>query len=329
MPIASVGSNLGSRVRRAGAWSVFRLLRFCESYLPTSLLSLLLWFPAAIWDLFKLRPRRLLLCWHGYPAFLRPKITRFLRHHLSGFSHARLIYSWPDRLSEARWLERCCVEGKFDLAELCEGKRGIVFASLHFGPFEAFPYWLRAHGIVTTMIRGLGPPDSLQSLTRYQYRLSPPDDVPVFLLAQDLTPLPRFAHLRSILGPGRRMLVMVDADRGIQVQVPFAERSLRMAAGAIRLAAMADADLIPCLIAETGPWRFAIHFGEKVPREYLQHSCDLEPISRHLVREFSKVIAAYPEQCRERFLSALSSSLDSMCSEEARAQQDSNLRPTD
>ena len=73
----------------------------------------------------------------------------------------------------------------------------------------------------------------------------------MFLSVDELAPLPRFAHVRTILGPGRRLFVMVDVDRGIQLQVPFEDRWFRMASGAIRLAAMADAELIPCLIRET------------------------------------------------------------------------------
>jgi lauroyl/myristoyl acyltransferase len=181
----------------------------------------------------------------------------------------------------------------------------VVLASLHFGPFELLPYWLRAHGIVTTMIRG-PTPDSLKSLTNYQHALSPPANVPVFLNLSEMTPLPRFTHVGRFLGPGRRLLVTVDVDRGIQFHVPFENRLFRMATGAIRLAAMADAELIPCLISESAPWKFAIHFGSPVPRRYLGDSPDLPAVGAHLLREFSNVITRYPEQCRWRLLSAMS-----------------------
>jgi len=181
----------------------------------------------------------------------------------------------------------------------------VVLASLHFGAHEILPYWLRAHGIVTTSVRA-SPPDSLKSLTNYQYTLSPPADVPVFLMVEDLTPMPRFSHVRKILGPGRRLLVMVDPARGLQVDVPFEDRLFRMATGAIRLAAMADAELIPCLITETATWKFAIHFGTPVPQHYLGKSPDKQAIGAHLLKEFSKVISRNPEQCKMRLLSAMS-----------------------
>jgi lauroyl/myristoyl acyltransferase len=175
---------------------------------------------------------------------------------------------------------------------------------LHFGPYELLPYWLRAYGIVTTSVR-VKPPDSLKSLTNYQFSLSPPADVPVFLYVEDLIPLPRFSHVRKILGPGRRLLVMVDVVQGIQVDVPFEDRIFRMSTGAIRLATMANAELIPCVIAEICTWKFVIRFGAPVPRKYLGKVPDMQAIGAHLLKEFSQVVSRYPEQCKIRLARAM------------------------
>jgi lauroyl/myristoyl acyltransferase len=211
---------------------------------------------------------------------------------------------WPDRLRAKRWEKRCRFEGEENLRASDEAGRGIVLASLHFGPFEILPYWLRARGIVTTSVR-TKPPDALKRLTDLQYSLTPPADVPVFLYAEDLTPLPRFAHVRKILGPGRRLLVLVDPVRGLQVDVPFAERTFRMSTGAVRLAAMAGADLVPCLIAERSTWQFVVYFGKPVPREYLSKSPDMQAIGAHLLGEFSKVVSQYPAQSKMRLAQAM------------------------
>ena len=273
--------------------------------LPTSVLNFLLRFPLAAWGLVQVRARKLLNCWHRFPESWRPKPGRFFLWQSLGLYHAQPLYIWPDRLCKTRWLNRCRLEGRSDLIGSRNGDRAVGLASLHFGPFEMLPYWLRAHGIVTTMIRG-PVPDSLASLTSYQYSLSPPADVPVFRFVRELSPLPRFPRVDQLLAPDRRLLVTVDVNRGIQFCVPFRDRLFRMAAGAIRLAAMADAELIPCLISETGSWRFAIHFGDPVPRAYLRDPPDLQAVGAHLLGEFSKVITCYPEQCRPRLLSALS-----------------------
>ena len=303
--LASVGSRLLSWLKLALAWTAFRFVRLSERLLPPSLLSLLLWPPAAAWDLVQVRQRKPLTHWRRFPESWRPKRWRFVLRQSFGLYHSQLFYIWPDRLCERRWLSRCRLEGESNLNRLHEGNRGVVLASLHFGPFEIMPYWLRAYGIVTTSVRTM-PPDSLKSLTSYQYSLSPPADVPVFLYAEDLTPLPRFSHLRKILGPGRRLLVLVDPVRGLQEDVPFFEdRTFRMSTGAIWLASMAEADLVPCSIVETSTWKFTIHIGTPVPRHYLGRSPDMQAIGTHLLMEFSKVVSRYPEQCKMRLSRAM------------------------
>ncbi len=240
-------------------------MRWGERLLPAGVLSLLLWPPAAGWDLAQARRRKLLTSWRRFPKSWRPKPRRFFIRQSMGLCHAQPIYAWPDRLSSPRWLSRCSVEGRHHLSQPRE--RGVVLASLHYGPFELLPYWLRAHGIVTTMVRG-STPESLKGLTSYQYSLSHPGDVPIFLDLAQMTPMPRFKNVRQLLGPGRQLLLTVDVDRGIQFHVPFEGCLFRMATGAIRLAAMAQVDLIPCLIRETSSWKFALHFGAPVSRQY-------------------------------------------------------------
>jgi lauroyl/myristoyl acyltransferase len=305
MSVASAVNRPLSWLKLALAWIAFGFVRLCERLLPPSLLSLLLWPPAAAWDLVQLRQRKPLTHWRRFPESWRPKRWHFVLRQSLGLYHSQLFYMWPDRLCAKRWVSRCRLEGESNLNRSRERNRGVVLASLHFGPFEVMPYWLRAYGIVTTSVR-VKPPKSLKSLTDYQYSLSPPPDVPVFLYTEDLTPLPRFSHVRKILGPGRRLLVMVDPVRGPQVDVPFFEdRTFRMSTGAIRLAIMADADLVPCLITETSTWKFTIHFGTPVPRHYLGSSPDMQAVGAHLLKEFSQVVSRYPEQCKMRLARAM------------------------
>jgi len=305
MLVTSAVKWLVLRLKLLVSWAAFYFLRLCERLLPTSVLSLLLWPPAATWDLFHLRQRKPLTHWRRFPKSWRPKRWRFVLRQSLGLYHSTLFYMWPDRLCTRRWLSRCSLEGESNLNGLRKRNRGVVLASLHFGPFEIMPYWLRAYGIITTSVR-TRPPDSLKALTDYQYSLSPPAEVPIFLHAEDLTPLPRFSHVRKILGPGRRLLVLIDPVRGLQADVPFFEdRMFRMSTGAIRLATMADADLVPCLIAETSTWKFTIHFGAPVPRQYLCKVPDMQAIGAHLLKEFSQVVSRYPEQCKMRLARAM------------------------
>jgi lauroyl/myristoyl acyltransferase len=284
-------------------WGSFYFVRFCERTLPLRMFSFLLWPVAAAWDLLQVRERKPWVHWHRFPRSWRPKRWRYILRHSLGLYHSQLIYMWPDRLSSPRWLNRCLFEGDRSLLETSEDDRGIVLASLHFGPFEILPYWLRAYGIRTTSVRA-DPPEALGSLTNYQYSLSPPADIPVFYFARDLTPFPRM-RIHKILGPGRRLLVMVDPNRGVMADVPLEDRLFHMATGAIRLAQMAGARLIPCMITEDSTWKFTIHVGTPVPQEWLGPSLDMQMIGTHLLREFSKVISRFPEQCKMRCLRAM------------------------
>ena len=302
--LGSVVKRLVASIRLAIGWGSFYFVRFCERLLPPSVLSLVLWPFAAAWDLVQLRERKPWAHWQRFPRSWRPKRWRFFLRQSLGLYHSQLFYMWPDRLTNPRWLSRCRFEGERELIAPGEEDRGVVLASLHYGPFEILPYWLRAYGIPTTSVRA-DPPEALQSLTNYQYSLSPPADVPLFVFASDLTPMPRFSHLRKILGPGRRLLVMVDPDRGLMADVLFEDRLFHMATGAIRLAQMTGAKLIPCLITEEFTWKFTIHFGTPVAQKWLGRSPDMQVIGSHLLQEFSKVVRRYPAQCKMRCLRAM------------------------
>ena len=304
MSVASAATRLVSRLTVAAAWSAFCFARWCERRLPLSVLSLVLWPPAAVWDLAHLYQRNPATRWRSFPQSWQPKRWRFFLRQSLGLFHGQLVYLWPDRLCTTRWLSRCRLEGESNLVRSGEGRRSVILASLHFGPFEVLPYWLRAHGIVTTSVR---TPDvgSWKNLISYQHSLSPPADVPIFLLTSATVPMPLVAHFRRFTESGRHLLLMVDVERGRPEHVPFENRLFEMATGAIQLAVMANADLIPCLIVETATWKFAIHFGSPVPRNYLGNTPDMQAIGAHLLGEFSKVITRYPEQCKQRLLRAL------------------------
>ena len=178
----------------------------------------------------------------------------------------------------------------------------MVGVSSHSGPVAIPPYWLRAHGIVQTSVRAPAIDDSLKALTIYQFSLSPPADAPVFFSTSKIGSRP-LSSIRKILCPSQRLGMLLD--RGKQFYVPFENRMFRMATGPMRLAQTLNAELIPVLIVETSTWKYTIHFGTPVPQQYLGTSSDMQAIGTHLLEEFSKVIARYPEQCTMRLLRAM------------------------
>lgn len=269
------------------------IIRAAERLLPLSILSFFLWPAAVAWALIEANTdRKALVAWARFPASWRPGRLAFFFLQTIGFAHSRLVYLWPHRLSRARWLRRCPLEADYDLEKLLRSERPIIFASVHFGPFRTLPYWLRAHGIAATTL--VGRPVSADSALID--RLSPPADMPV------LSAVDNMRALRKSLVARRRLVILMDVDRGRQVAVKSGDEVFRIASGAIRLAAASGAELVPCAIIRKGSWNFGIHFGPPVSRELLGKVPDVESAASHLLEELLPVIRRDPAQCRHRFL---------------------------
>lgn len=277
----------------------FIFVRAAERILPRSILSLALWPVAAVWGLADWKKtKRALLDWRRLAGVApTPRNARVWFWQCLGAPHARLVYLFPDRLPERRWLQHCRLVGKVDPLELDRQEKRMVFASLHFGPFETLPYWLRAHGLPVTVL--VGRPAPRQKLKQRQYALSPPAGVPVVL------PVTEMGRIREAITETRHLLVFMDVARGRQVDVPLDQLVVRLAAGAIRIAALAEADLIPCLTTVAGAWRFTIHLGAPVPSALLGPVPDVAAAASHLLKEFMAVVQQDPAQCGQRFLSSM------------------------
>lgn len=235
------------------------------------------------------------MAWSRMPKTWRPKPLAFFFRQTIGFAHARLVYLWPDQLGKSHWLKRCQLKLDSNLEKRLQSERPIVFASFHFGPFRTLPYWLRAHGIAVTTL--VGTPISRESAMIDA--LSPPPEVPVLAWVNDMK------EIRKSVGPGRRLLILIDVDHAKQTPVTMANEVFRLTTGAVRLAAATGADLIPCVIVEKDVWNFVIHFGSPVPQAFLGKSPDVPAATSHLLGELLPVMLCHPVQCRHRFLSSI------------------------
>ena len=272
------------------------LLRLAERVLPRTLLSLLMWPAALAWAVIEAKTdRKALASWSRFPVRCRPNRLRFFFLQTIGFAHSRLVYLWPHRLTEPSWLQRCAVQASPEVEALLRSDRPIIFASLHFGPFRALPYWLRAHGVTTTAL--VGRPVSAESALLD--RLSAPADVPVLAAVDDMR------LLRRSMVAGRRLLILMDVDRGKQVAVRAGDEVFHLATGAIRLAAATGAALVPCVIVREGAWKFSIQLGAPVPSSLLGKTPDVKRAATRILEELLPVIRRFPGQCRHRLLASV------------------------
>ena len=91
------------------------------------------------------------------------------------------------------------------------------------------------------------------------------------------------------------MLVALDVQRGKQIDLPFCEGwTFQMASGAVRLAIHNQAELIPCILADEGGWRYRLRLGKPVPREYLASEKDWFRAGKHLLDEMRPDFHAHP-----------------------------------
>ncbi|MEO8044589.1 MAG: hypothetical protein ABI674_06750 [Spartobacteria bacterium] len=295
----SFGANLLSFPGTILAWASFHLVRLGERILPRPFFALALW-PAlgvlAFWNFAK--SHKVKNAWHRFPRRWRPSRASYFLQQTVGMAHARVVYTWPDRFPARHWRSRCELAGDCDLAALRQSERPVVFATLHFGPFETLPYWLRAFGLPVTAL--VGRPAPRQRLKNQQYSLSAPADIPV------VVPVTDAARLRRTMERARFLLVYMDVNRGKQIAVPFGDHMLRLATGAIRLAMMRGALLVPCLIVASHPWRYTIHFQPWLTcPESSEGSAELRSIAGRLCDGFLPLLARFPAQCSPRLLSSI------------------------
>jgi lauroyl/myristoyl acyltransferase len=278
------------------------VMRALERVLPQVILNILSWPSAVIWNATERgKQHEVRVDWYRFPAPWRPNRLRYTLTQNLALTHSRFVYLWTDRLHQKRWLKHCHFRGHYDLQAFRESPRPIIFVTLHFGPLQVLPVWLRAQNIPVTML--VGPAEPRQRLRQRFSRMSEPANIPLLL------PVGEICHIRSFLGPHRRLLISMDVNRGKQVVVEHSGYSFRLASGALRMAAVSGADVVPCLITfEKGAWNIGVHFGAPVPREYLGRTPDIEAAASHLIGEFLPVVTSYPHLMSPRFLRSITSS---------------------
>lgn len=266
------------------------------------MLSVFCWPGAVVWNATeRVKRGEVRADWHRFPAPWRPNRLRYGFSQNLALTHSRFVYLWAERLTQTRWLKNCHFRGRVDLVTFRQSARPIIFVTLHFGPIQVLPVWLRAEGIPVTML--VGPAEPRQRLRARFAERSAPADVPLLLPVSDI------GRIRCFLRPHRRLLISMDVNRGKQVVVRHSGYSFRLTTGALRMAAVSGADVVPCLITfEKGAWNVGVHFGSPVPREYLGRQPDIDAAASHLIGEFLPVVTSYPHLMSPRFLRCMTSS---------------------
>jgi lauroyl/myristoyl acyltransferase len=206
---------------------------------------------------------------------------------------AKLLCLWPDRLGEPPWHNQCRCTGMDQFEETWARGRPVVLAVLHFGPLAVLRFWMRARGLpIAALMWRKSKHRPLYR--RYLDRIC--DHVGGVPGLRHVFGLDELREVSRFLQPGRLLIVTVEANDAKHVLVKGDDFHFRMATGALRLAARADAHVVPCLIRADQSLGFTIHFGKPVPAAWVGDKCQYGAACNHLLHEFLPVLRDQPEQ---------------------------------
>jgi hypothetical protein len=110
-------------------------------------------------------------------------------------------------------------------------------------------------------------------------------------------------EVRDFLSHPRRVLIVaIDAYHKKHVLVHGGDCLFRLSPGALRLAAIVDAVVIPCLIQSPYGLASTIYFGKTVPDDHIADPRNHAAACEHIVREILPILETSPEQCGHYFL---------------------------
>jgi lauroyl/myristoyl acyltransferase len=178
-----------------------------------------------------------------------------------------------DRLREPAWQERLRVVGQPLDRMTGWGHRPFILVFLHTGGFAILRHWLRSQGHpAVSYVASM--PEILKS-TRAQA---------IYAAADKRNGLAGLRHwfdgsrdlraTRKFLVPGHILTMALDAGMAASSpEVYYADgNAIQLHSGAVRLAALSGACLVPVSITNQGALSFDIRFGKPVPQELLDES---------------------------------------------------------
>jgi hypothetical protein len=212
---------------------------------------------------------------------------------------------WPERLRDQRWQRQCRFEG-WDRLESGAELHSTILATLHYGCLTELYHLLRARQLKVAVLTTR----KAEERTAFRRRLNSLGDQANGLGGIPWTfELRQLRQARTFLKKGGRFLLMaLDGSPGkAPLLVGEGDLRLSLATGAFRLAASADAVVVPCLMRITGCLTTTIYFGTPVPSAALIGRSQHEIAANQILKQLAPLIAQDPEQCGNPILKAMQS----------------------
>lgn len=195
-------------------------------------------------------------------------------------TYMRLALRHSGRLGEPAWRKRFITTGLEGLSGCHAAGRPVVLAVIHTHHLTVLRLFVRAQGLPIASLAS-------RAAANPSPGASPPGK---FTLSQVRS---AYAFLRS----GRCLLIACDVPTEDAVNLPTELGTIRINVGPFRLAALANAVVVPATSWQEGPWRFHLAFGE--PMTPPTQSADLAafgPLAEHCLRTWRHVLRRHPEQ---------------------------------
>lgn len=199
------------------------------------------------------------------------------------------------RLSARQLDQRCTVRGRTHLdAALSRGK-GAVMAFLHFGQHWYLPVWCGHHGYRWNQVAAMGrPPVEKLRPSWFGERVFDARDAWFRALPVTFLPLdtPNRVLVRA-LARNEFAGIAVDGRIGTRFErVRFLHREARISPGAVKLARLAGAPIIPCAVVLDDSDRQQVTFLE--PMEPPARG-SVTPAVQELMRRLEPFVLAHPD----------------------------------
>jgi lauroyl/myristoyl acyltransferase len=275
--------------------SFFHGIRSVERLVPPPLLSCLLWPFVAVFAFRRCYGAAGRRAQRGFAeACGRPLSLAELWRSFIDETYLRLATLWPERFVTQAWRRRFVVTGLERVLDCQAARRPVVLAVIHAHHWNLIQMFLRAHGVpVASLTHAPQSSENRRLIHRSVDRRSPLAGVPHSFHRAKLRSA--YAFLRD----GKCLLVACDVSTKDAVTLPWALGTMRINVGPYRLAALAEAGVIPAVCWQEKPWRFHLSFGE--PASAPARSSDIvafEPLAKHCLAIWRPLLERHPEQVR-------------------------------
>ncbi|MSR25690.1 MAG: hypothetical protein EXS06_01540 [Planctomycetaceae bacterium] len=273
--------------------SFFHGIRFVERLVPPPMLACVLWPFVAVFAFGRSLSEAGRRAQRGFAeACGRPLGSAELWRCFIGETYVRLATLWPERFVTRAWQRRFVVTGLERVLDCQATRRPVVLAVIHAHHVHLIQLFLRAHGVsVASLTYAPQSSEKRRLIHRAVDRRSPLAGLPHSF------PRAKIRSAYAFLRDGKCLLVACDVPTKDAVTMPWALGTIRIHVGPYRLAALAEASVIPAVCWQEKPWLFHLSFGE--PAIAPARSSDIlafEPLARYCLAIWRPLLERHPEQ---------------------------------